>query len=64
MEGSCLAGPGNPYSNNYGLQTATNDIAAIFALRPPTPIASLPNTSQAIREYIKNWVDCGFIELY
>jgi hypothetical protein len=52
MEGSCLAGPGNPHSNNNGLQLANNEITAIFTLHPLTPIGSLPPKSQAIHVYI------------
>jgi hypothetical protein len=52
MERSCLAGPGNPYSDHYGLQLARNETTAIFVLRPRTRTGSRPPTIQAIHEYI------------
>ena len=42
----------NTCSSNYELQTPITKIATVFALRPPTPIGSLPPTSQAIYQYL------------
>jgi hypothetical protein len=44
-------------------QLATSEIAAIFELRPPTPIGSLTPTSHAIHEYIKRQMECVVISL-